>query len=247
VDALKRQLPGLLRWAEVDFCVANGENAEAGKGIVPNLVREMLDAGVDVISGGNHSLYREKSHEIHETETRLLRPYNLPEGTPGHGYGVFDASAGKRVAVVCLIGRAMLPPTDDPFRTGKAVVEECREETPLVIVDFHAEATAEKLAFARYVDGQATAVLGTHTHVQTADEQILPEGTAFITDVGMSGSHAGIIGMKTEHALSRFLYPLNSMKSGLAEGDIRISCVMVDADPGSGRALQIYRFQQQVE
>jgi 2',3'-cyclic-nucleotide 2'-phosphodiesterase len=247
VDALKRQLPGLLRWAEVDFCVANGENAEQGKGIVPALTRELFDAGVDVISGGNHSLYRDKSHDIHESEARLLRPGNLPDGTPGHGVGVFDAAAGKRVAVVCLIGRAMMIPTDDPFRKGKTVIEACREETPLVIVDFHAEATAEKLAFARYVDGKATAVIGTHTHVQTADEQILPEGTAYITDVGMSGSHAGVIGMKTEHALSRFLYPLSSMKAALAEGEVRISAMMVDADPATGRALQVYRFQQQVE
>jgi metallophosphoesterase (TIGR00282 family) len=246
VDALRRLLPGFLRSEEADLCIVNGENAEQGKGIVPQQIRELFDAGADVITGGNHSLYREKVHEAFERESRVLRPYNFPEGSPGRGVGVFDAAGGKRVAVVNLHGRAMLPPSDDPFRKGKAIIEEIRNETSLVIVDFHAEATAEKMAFARYVDGLATAVLGTHTHVQTADEQIMEGGTAYITDVGMTGPHSGVIGMKTEHALQRFLYPMSGMKSGVAEGDLRVSGVMVDADPATGKALAIQRFQKSV-
>jgi metallophosphoesterase (TIGR00282 family) len=246
VDALKRLLPGFLRSEEADFCIVNGENAEQGKGLLPQQVREILDAGADVITGGNHSLYRERVHEAFDRELRLLRPYNFPEGSPGRGAGVFDAAGGKRIAVVNLHGRAMLPPSDDPFRLGKAIIEELRAETPLVIVDFHAEATAEKLAFARYVDGMVTAVLGTHTHVQTADEQILEGGTAFITDVGMTGPHSGVIGMKTEHALHRFLYPMTALKSGVAEGDMRVTGVIVDADPATGKALAIQRFQRKV-
>ncbi len=243
VEAVHSLLPGLLRAQSADFCIINGENAEQGKGLSPALVREMFQAGADVITGGNHSLFRDKIHEAYDNDSRLLRPLNLPEGTPGRGTGVFDISAGRQIAVISLIGRAMLPPTDDPFRMGKAAIEEIRNETPLVLVDFHAEATAEKLAFARYVDGLATAVVGTHTHVQTADEQVLPHGTAYITDAGMTGSHAGVIGLKTEHALHRFLYPMTGNKSGGAEGDSRMSGVIIDAEAGTGRAVDISRFQ----
>jgi 2',3'-cyclic-nucleotide 2'-phosphodiesterase len=213
---------------------------------VPSSVRDIFDAGADVITGGNHSLYRDKVHETFASEPRLLRPYNFPEGTPGRGAGVFDLSGGKRIAVINLHGRALLPATDDPFRLGKAMIEELREETPLVMVDFHAEATAEKMAFARYVDGLATAVIGTHTHVQTADERIFDGGTAYLTDVGMTGSQAGVIGMKTEHALHRFLYPLTGLKSAGAEGDVQLSGVVVDADPLTGKALEIERLTRRM-
>lgn len=246
VEAVQKLLPGLLRSEQIDFCAVNAENAEQGKGLVPLAVREILDAGADVITGGNHSLYREKVHETHDEESRLLRPLNFPPDSPGRGSGVFDLRSGRRIAVVNLQGRALLPPSDDPFRLGKAVIEKLRGETPLIVVDFHAEATAEKVAFARHVDGLATAVIGTHTHVQTADEQILDGGTAYITDVGMTGSHAGVIGMKTEHALSRFLFPMSALKSGCAEGDVRLSAVTIDADPATGRALQIRRIQVKV-
>jgi 2',3'-cyclic-nucleotide 2'-phosphodiesterase len=246
LGAVRLLLPGLLRSQQVDFCIVNGENAEQGKGILPPQVHELFDAGADVITGGNHSLYRDRAHEIHESEPRLLRPYNLPEGSPGHGMGVFDATGGKRIAVVNLHGRAYLPPSDDPFRLGKALLEKLREETPVIIVDFHAEATAEKMSFARYIDGLATAVIGTHTHVQTADEQVLEGGTAYISDAGMTGSYAGVIGMKTEHALHRFLYPMSALKSAPAEGDARLVGVIVDADPATGRALQIQRVEARI-
>jgi metallophosphoesterase (TIGR00282 family) len=243
VDALRKVLPGLLRSHEADFCVVNGENTEQGKGILPSGAREIFDAGADVITGGNHSLYREKVHEMHEAEPRLLRPHNFPADSPGHGFGVFDASGGRRVAVLNLHGRAMLPPSDDPFRMGKAVIEELHHETRIILVDFHAEATAEKLAFARYVDGEVTAVVGTHTHVQTADEQVLEGGTAFITDAGFTGPYSGVIGMKTEQAMHRFLYPMSAMKFAVAESDLRVTGVIIDADPASGKALAIQRFQ----
>lgn len=243
VEALRRLLPGLLRSEGADFCIVNGENAEQGKGLVPAVVEELFQTGADVITGGNHSLYRDKVHDLFDREPRLLRPLNFPEGTPGRGSGVYDARAGKRIAVLNLHGRALLPPSDDPFRMGKAAIEELRTETPLLIVDFHAEATAEKIAFVRYVDGLATAVVGTHTHVQTADAEVLPGGTAYITDVGMTGSHAGVIGMNTEHALHRFLFPMSALKFSCAEGDVRISAVLIEADAVSGRALDIRRLQ----
>ena len=241
VEAVKRLLPGLLRSEQVDFCIVNGENAEQGKGMAPAAVRDIFDAGADVITGGNHTLYRDKVHEVIDADHRLLRPLNFPEGSVGRGVGVYDLRGGRRVAVLNLQGRAMLPPIDDPFRMGNAEIAELRLETPLIIVDFHAEATAEKLAFARYVDGTVTAVIGTHTHVQTADEQILDGGTAYITDVGMTGSHAGVIGMATENALQRFLYPFGPTKTVCSEGDVWLSAVTVDADPMTGKATAIRR------
>jgi len=246
LEAVRRLLPGLLRLSGSDFCVVNGENAEQGKGMLPVHVQEIFAAGADVITGGNHSLFRDKVHETFDAERRLLRPLNLAEGTPGRGKGVFDAGPGRRIAVVNLQGRALLTPCDDPFRVGRAAIEELRAETKLILVDIHAEATAEKLAFARYVDGLATAVVGTHTHVQTADEQILAGGTAYLTDIGFTGSHAGVIGLKTEHALHRFLYPMTGAKSGGAEGDVRLSGLLVDADAESGRALAVFRFQSEL-
>jgi 2',3'-cyclic-nucleotide 2'-phosphodiesterase len=244
VEAIRRLLPGLIRSLAIDFCIANGENAEQGKGITPRLVKEILDSGVDVITGGNHTLYRDKIHDIIESEPRILRPYNFPEGTPGHGLGIFDSIGHKLIAVLNLHGRALLQPSDDPFRIGKKIIEELRTETNLIFVDFHAEATAEKLAFARYIDGLATAVIGTHTHVQTADEQILPAGTGFITDVGMTGSHSGVIGMDTESALHRFLYPMGGGKAQNSEGDARLSAVIIDADPVTGNTVGIERIQK---
>ena len=241
MEAVKRLLPGLLRSEQADFCIVNGENAEQGKGLVPTAARDLFEAGADVITGGNHTLYRDKLHEMIEADRRLLRPLNFPEGTAGRGLGIFDLRGGRQIGVLNLQGRALFSPSDDPFRKGKAAIEELRRETPLIIVDFHAEATAEKLAFARYVDGSVTAVIGTHTHVQTADEQILDGGTAYITDVGMTGSHAGVIGMATENALTRFLYPFGPTKTACAEGDTRLSAVTVDADYVTGKALAIRR------
>lgn len=243
VEALQKLLPGLLRSEKVDFCIVNGENAEQGKGLVPSVVHEIFDAGADVITGGNHSLYRDKVHDLFDRDPRLLRPLNFPDGTPGKGLGIYEVRPGKQIAVLNLHGRALLPPIDDPFRMGKAAIEELRRETRLILIDFHAEATAEKLAFARYIDGEVTAVVGTHTHVQTADEEVLPGGTAFICDVGMTGSHAGVIGMRTEHALHRFLYPMGSLKFSCADGDVRLSAVIIDADPATGHAQGIQRIQ----
>lgn len=243
LKAVERLLPGLLRMEAADFCIVNGENSEQGKGISPAAAQILFDAGADVITGGNHTLFRDKGHELAERDSRVLRPANLPEGTPGRGWGVFDVRADCRVGVVNLVGRATLPPTDDPFRIGKRLIEDMRTETPVILVDFHAEATAEKLAFARWVDGLAAAVIGTHTHVPTADEQVLEGGTAYITDAGMTGSHAGVIGLKTEHALHRFLNPMTGNKSGGAEGDVRMSGVVVDIQMKTGTALAIRRFQ----
>lgn len=239
LQAVMSLLPGLLRELSVDFCIVNGENVDNGKGITSSSLNKLADAGADVITGGNHSLYRDRAHHIFDESPRLLRPHNFPAGSPGRGAGIFDGGAGKRIAVVNLMGRALMPLGDDPFRLGKALIEELSRETKLIFVDFHAEATAEKIAFGKYVDGTVTGVFGTHTHVQTADAQVLPMGTGYITDLGMTGSHAGVIGMKTESAIRRFLYPIGGGKSDGAEGDMQLHGAVFDVDPATGRTVQI--------
>lgn len=246
VEALTRLLPGLLRSEEVDFCIANAENAEQGKGIQPRTVRQIFESGVDVLTGGNHSLYRDRHHDLYD-DPRILRPHNFSQGTPGRGVGLFDCGAGRRIGVINLQGRAYMPLSDDPFRVGKAAAEKLQEDTSLIVVDFHAESTAEKIAFAKYMDGSVTAVFGTHTHVQTADAQILPEGTGYITDVGMTGSHAGVIGFSLESALRRFLTPTGGGRSIDAAGDEWLSGILIDADSITGKALDIITVRRSVE
>ncbi|MCB9357074.1 MAG: YmdB family metallophosphoesterase [Calditrichaeota bacterium] len=237
-------LPGLIRDLGSDVCVVNAENSDGGKGLSPAIIRKLFDAGADVLTGGNHTLYREKAHAAIDEHPRVLRPLNLPPEAPGRGIAIIEVSPRVRWGVVNLIGRAMMPPSDDPFRLGKQAVESLREETPLIFVDFHAEATAEKIALARYLDGAVTALIGTHTHVQTADEEILTGGTAYLTDAGMSGPHNGVIGMDTSSALHRFLHPMGGGRSGVATGEIRVHGAFVDADPVSGKALAIGRIRR---
>lgn len=244
-QAVSALLPGLLRETTADICVVNAENAENGKGISSSAVRKMFDAGADILTGGNHTLYRDKAHVLIDENPKILRPLNFPAESPGRGKTIVEVSPQVRWAIVNLMGRALLPPSDDPFRLGKQVIEQLREETLLIFIDFHAEATAEKLALARYFDGHCTAVVGTHTHVQTADEQILPGGTAFLTDVGMTGPHAGVIGMDTTSALHRFLHPMGGGKSGVASGEVRLHAVIIDADPQSGKAIAIHRVRRE--
>jgi metallophosphoesterase (TIGR00282 family) len=243
MEVLRHLLPGLLLRHRVDFCIANGENADGGKGLSPKLFEEMRGLGVDVVTGGNHSLYRDKILPVLEESPSLLRPFNYPPGTPGYGSGVFDLKLGDRIAVLNLQGRAFLPLSDCPFRRGRAELEQLASFTKTILVDFHAEATAEKIAFSRYVDGLCSAVIGTHTHVQTADEAIFPGGTAHITDVGMTGAHSGVIGLETECALSRFLQVGQGGRASMATEDLRLSAVLLEIDSHSGKALRIERLQ----
>ncbi len=244
-QAVAALLPGLLRELAADVCVVNAENADGGKGLSAAIIRKLFDAGADVLTGGNHTLYREKAHALINEDPRILRPLNFPKDAPGHGTAIIEVTPVVRWAIVNLMGRITLPPSDDPFRLGKQAVDELRSETPLIFIDFHAEATAEKIALARYLDGLATAIVGTHTHVQTADEQILTDGTAYLTDVGMTGPHSGVIGMDVTSALHRFLHPMGGGKSGVATGDIRLHGVVIDADPATGKALAINRIRRE--
>jgi metallophosphoesterase (TIGR00282 family) len=221
----------------VDVVVANGENVAGGYGITPALATELFRSGVDVITSGNHIWDRQDGVALLEDEPRLLRPANYPAENPGSGSHILEA-AGAKVAIVNLQGRVFMPDIDDPFRVGRALVDDLRAETNVIVIDFHAEATAEKLAFGRFVDGLVSAVVGTHTHVPTADARVLPGGTAYVTDLGMTGSHAGVIGYDADRAIQRSTLG-RRVRLELAEGDLRFQGAVVDVDVASGLAKRI--------
>ena len=241
--ALGRLLPGLRRELSVDFTIANGENSAGGFGITRETFEEIVAAGVDVVTGGNHTWQAREISTLLDGDLRLLRPANYPAGAPGRGAGVFrpaGARGGPAVGVVNLEGRIFMEPLDSPFRVGWELVERLRQETPVLVIDMHAEATSEKIALGWYLDGRVSAVVGTHTHVQTADERILPGGTAFITDVGMTGPRDSIIGMGREEVLQRFLTQLPA-RFNVAAGAAQLNAVLLDLDERTGRARAIQR------
>ncbi len=234
-------LPALKAQHGADVCVVNGENAAAGFGINNAHVDELLDAGADVITSGNHIWNRKETTEFIVREPRLLRPANYPPSTPGKGVFVFESAKG-RVAVVNLMGRVFMPPIECPFREADETLREIGSETKMVVVDFHAEATSEKVAMGWHLDGRVSAVLGTHTHIQTADERVLPGGTAFISDVGMTGPRNSVIGMKTAIVLDKFLSGL-PRRFEVAGGEGQVNGVVVEITPDTGKALSIERVQ----
>jgi metallophosphoesterase (TIGR00282 family) len=239
-ETLKRCLPLLRDQHRIDVCIANGENAAAGFGLTAQTAAEMFDAGVDFITGGNHIFDKREFAEYLETSDRVVRPANYPPGIPGRGYGVVAAN-GFSVGVVNLMGRTFMPPIDDPFRCADACVEALRPRTPLIVVDMHAEATSEKVALARYLDGRVSLIFGTHTHVQTADEQILPKGTAYISDLGMTGPSDGVIGMEQGAVLDRFLVGISERFSVQKTGPRQLCGVVVSIDAASGKAVDVKR------
>jgi hypothetical protein len=242
---LRELLPELRAAERPDLVVVNAENSAGGFGLDRRSVAALFEAGADVLTAGNHTWDKAEALELYEEEPRLLRPENLPAGTPGSGFGVFGAGNGTRVGVLNLIGRVFLPPSDDPFRTGRRALEEMRGVTPVLLVDFHGEASSEKQAFAWHVDGLASAVLGTHTHVPTADCRILPKGTAYQTDAGMTGGYEGVIGMDPEMSLRRFLTGL-PVRFEPATRDLRLDATVIDVDPASGRGLAIRHVQKRL-
>jgi metallophosphoesterase (TIGR00282 family) len=222
----------------VDVCVVNGENAADGIGITPRLAEQLLAAGADAITLGNHAFRRSEIGPYLEESDRVVRPANTASGTPGKGLAIVPTGNGRRLAVINVLGSLFLHPATSMFELVDDLVAEARRETPLVLVDAHAEATSEKIALARWLDGRVTAVIGTHTHVQTSDACLLPRGTAFITDAGMTGPHDSVIGVEADLAIER-------MRTGLpvrfttAQGGVRIEGAVVDCDPESGRASAI--------
>jgi metallophosphoesterase (TIGR00282 family) len=239
---LNRHLASLVDRHLIDLVVANAENAAAGFGVTPDVVAELLALGVDVLTTGNHVWDKRESLPLIDQEQRLLRPANYPPGLPGKGWGVFQTSAELPVAIVNLEGRVFMSNLDCPFRAADAILAELRHRTPVVLVDFHAETTSEKGAMAAYLDGRVSAVFGTHTHVQTADERLLPGGTAFISDVGMTGSRDSVIGIRKELSVERFLTQL-PVRFEVAKKEPMLCAVVVTVDETTGRAEGVERVQ----
>jgi len=239
--AVQTLLPRLRKQYEVDLAVVNVENAAAGFGVTPLIARTFLDQGVDVMTSGNHIWDRKEVIGYIVKENLLLRPANYPPGTPGTGSVVVKAGPHK-VAVLNMMGRVFLPHLDCPFRKADEEIPRLRQDTPIIIVDMHSEATSESQAMGWYLDGRVSAVVGTHRHVQTADERLLPQGTAFITDLGMTGPVDSVIGVEPELAISRFLTQMPN-KFEPAKGPAALHGAVIRIDPDTGRALSIERLR----
>ena len=237
LNLVQTWLPGIIQKYKADIVIANGENASDGKGCTEKEGRPLFDLGVNVITGGNHTWDKHQSQDYLKEEPRVLRPLNYPKGTYGNGYHIASTKKGK-VAVINLQGRTFMSPIDCPFRSADWVLNRIGNETKVIIIDFHAEATAEKEALAYYLDGKVSAIIGTHTHVQTNDERILKNSTAYITEVGMTGPYDSIIGMKVTPALNRFLYQ-TPQKYETAEEDVHLCGVFIKVDADTGKALEI--------
>ncbi|MFQ5881629.1 MAG: TIGR00282 family metallophosphoesterase [Candidatus Methylomirabilales bacterium] len=235
------QIPGLQREYEIILTIANAENAAGGIGITPSVAEELFRVGIDLLTSGNHVWDKKEAELYIAAERRLLRPANYPEEAPGSGVAIWE-HGGRRVGVLNLQGRVFMPTIDCPFKVGEQKIALLKQATDLIIVDFHAEATSEKQAFARFVDGRVSAVIGTHTHVQTADEQILPAGTAYISDVGMTGASDSVIGVDASDVIRRFLTQMPS-KFRVAKGTPILSAVVLDLEEETGRARAITRLQ----
>jgi metallophosphoesterase (TIGR00282 family) len=237
---LQEKLHTIVHEYRIDFCIANVENAAAGFGITPQIADELLQCEIDLLTSGNHIWDKRAIIPYLSEQPRLLRPHNYPASAPGRGIYIGDTACGVRVGVLNLQGRVFMASIDCPFTTGLLAVERIRKQTPVIIVDFHAEATSEKQAVGWYFDGHVSAVVGTHTHVQTADERILPCGTAFITDLGMTGPHDSVIGSASDLALDRFLTQI-PVRLEPASGNLRICGAVIEIDESNGRAISIER------
>ena len=239
-ECVKQLLPGLKDELAVDFTIGNVENAASGFGVTPSVLDELFFYGLDAATSGNHIWDKKEVMNIIDSEERLLRPANYPEGVKGRGSRVFRTKNGVNIGVLNLEGRTFMTPIDCPFRIGKAEVAKLKKDAKIIIVDFHAEATSEKNALAHYLDGSITALLGTHTHVQTADERVFLGGTAYITDAGMTGPYESVIGIKKEMALERFLTSVKT-KFEVAEDGAALAGCLIEADETTGLAKSIQR------
>jgi hypothetical protein len=241
-DAVAALVPKLRRERELDLVIANGENSAHGAGLTSATVKALLDAGVDVITAGDHTWDQKGFESEIDGLPQVIRPLNFPPSAPGRGSTVVNAGDKTAVGVINLIGRVFLPNNDCPFRAARAEVTKLRRQTNVIIVDLHGEATSEKIAMGRYLDGQVSAVIGTHTHVQTSDEQILPKGTAYISDAGMCGPHDSVLGRDVDAVFKRFLTQM-PQRMEVATGKIELCGVIVDVDEDSGQARAIERLR----
>jgi metallophosphoesterase (TIGR00282 family) len=246
-EATYQLLPSLRAELDLDMVVANGENIAAGAGLTPRLAEELLDGGIDVITSGNHIWDKREIYDYLDTERPVLRPINYPDDAPGRGWTIHQTRAGVEVAIINAMGRVFMNQLDSPFTRLDALLDEAAEPLPAVrIVDFHCEVTSEKNAMGWYLDGRVSAVVGTHTHVPTADARILPKGTAYISDIGMTGPRDSIIGMKIETVLPRFTSHLPT-RFEVADGPVSFNAVVVEVDAATGRGTGIHQIQRLVE
>jgi hypothetical protein len=254
-EAVRRLLPAYRREHPLDFVAANAENTAGGSGLTPALAAELFAAGIDCLTMGDHVFRRREILPLLETEERLVRPANYSARAAGKGVtllhaagtsGADTSAVGTPVAVVNLVGRTFMPPADSPFEAVDRALSLLAGSARVILVDFHAEATSEKIAMGRYLDGRVTAVLGTHTHVPTADEVVLPGGTAYITDVGMTGPHESVIGRRTDRVIEALLTQMPT-RFEVATGDVRLNAVLIEADAESGRARSICRVALRLE
>jgi metallophosphoesterase (TIGR00282 family) len=243
-QALSMELHRVVDRYAVDIAVANGENAAGGFGLTEDIAKELFNQGIHVITSGNHIWDKRESYDYINREPNLVRPANYPAGAPGHGSTIVTSPGGVKVAVLNLEGRVFMNNLECPFRTADQEISKLKEITPVIVVDFHAEATSEKLALGWYLDGKVSAVIGTHTHVQTSDERLFPGGTAYITDAGMTGSFDSVIGIKKELAVEKFL-TLLPIRFEVAKKDVRLNAVVVEIEESSGKAVGIERLSVQ--
>ena len=241
-DAVAALVPKLRHKRALDLVIANGENSAHGAGLTASTVKALVEAGVDVITAGDHTWDQKGFEQEIDNLPQVIRPLNFPPSAPGRGSTVVNAGDKTAVGVINLIGRVFLPNNDCPFRAARAEVTKLRRQTNVIIVDLHGEATSEKIAMGRYLDGQVSAVIGTHTHVQTSDEQILPKGTAYISDAGMCGPHDSVLGRDVDAVFKRFLTQM-PQKMEVATGKIELCGVIVDVDEDSGQARAIERLR----
>lgn len=241
LELVEGLLKGFLEKYEVDFCFVNGENLVDGKGINEEYAKRVFDLGVHVITGGNHLWENWSTKKVLAANRNVLRPVNYPADNPGNGFIVYDLGAKGKVGVLSLQGRVFMQPIDCPFKKGEWAVGKMLEQTKVILVDFHAEATAEKMALGWYLDGKVSAIVGTHTHVQTADARILPQGTGFITDVGMTGPYDSVIGLRKDIAIKRFIHQ-TPYKYEMGSHDVRMSGVRLKVDVVTGKTVSIESF-----
>lgn len=246
--AVEALLPDLRRELDVHLVTANGENVAGGMGLTASLAEAMFKAGIDVITSGNHIWDKREMYETIEHEERILRPQNYgSDGVPGRGWGIFHASDGTEVAVLNFQGRTYMTPIENPFTEFDRLLDQASEPLPAVrVVDFHCELTSEKVAFGIYLDGRVSAVVGTHTHVATADERVMPKGTAYVSDLGMCGPVHSVIGFDPATVIPRFLTGLPT-RFEVGTGPVVLNACQIDVDPATGRALSIERIQRLVE
>ena len=241
-----KAVPVLVAQHGLDLVIANVENTAAGFGVTGDIAETILRGGVDVLTSGNHVWDKKEVLDYIPRQPRLLRPANFPAGAPGRGTWIGQTRTGEPVAVINIMGRIFMQPLDDPFAVVLKEIEAARRKARVIVVDFHAEATSEKMAMGWHLDGRVTAIFGTHTHVQTADERLLPKGTAYLTDVGMTGPHDSIIGVTVEAALGRFVSGLPA-KFEAAAGPARLNAIIITAEPSTGRAVAIERLNMSVQ